>query len=219
MDTNEWSPNRQSESEEAVNVLIHGSGFALSVFGFFVLLASALWFGDLSHVAGSAVFASSLSMVYLSSTLYHGVQNAKLKRFFREVDHVCIYLLIAGTITFLALTVIKGAMCWAVLGIEWFLVVCGIALKLLFGVRHDRISVMFYIFAASIVFLGSQEMIDRFSFYQAALMASGCGFYLLGIPFYLMDQKYKFFHSVWHAFVLAGSLCHYFMALLIIPWP
>ena len=69
MDTNEWSPNRQSESEEAVNVLIHGSGFALSVFGFFVLLAMALWFGDLSHVAGSAVFAASLSMVYLSSTL------------------------------------------------------------------------------------------------------------------------------------------------------
>ena len=207
------TPNRQSRDEESVNVMIHGLGFVLSVPGFFLLLALSLFFGDAPLIAGSFIFGATLSMVFLASVLYHNTRNPTIKRFFRYLDHICIYLLIAGTVTFIALNAMEGLTTWFVVGLEWLIAIGGIVMKVYCGICRDRLSVLLYILAAGVVFIGVPDMLANFSSWPLGFMIGGCTLYLLGVPFYLLDQKYEYFHSVWHAFVLGGATCHYFMVL------
>ena len=131
--------------EEIVHALTHGIGLALSVAGLVVLVVAATLRGDAWHITGSAVFGTTLVLLYAASTLYHGIGAPRAKRILQRLDHVAIYLLIAGTYTPFALVSLRGAWGWALLAVIWTLALLGIVLELCIPGRVRRLSVSLYL--------------------------------------------------------------------------
>ena len=204
----------QSPREEAANVLIHGAGLGLSIAGLCVLVAAAARGGSAWHVVGSAVFGASLVILYLTSTLYHGLRGAHLKRVLRLLDHISIYILIAGSYTPFTLTVLRGALGWTLFGLVWGLAAAGIAVKAVFGFRYDVAATLGYILMGWLILIAIVPVVRALPAGGLALLGTGGGCYTLGIPFYFLDTRIRYFHSVWHLFVVAGSICHFFVVLL-----
>jgi hemolysin III len=209
-------PAAQSLREEIVNSIIHGIGFALSIGGFCVLIVSAVSRGTVWHVVSCAIFGSSLVSLYMISTLYHGLQGARTKQIFRRLDHICIYLLIAGSYTPFTLTFLRGGYGWAMFGFIWTLAGAGILVKGVFGPRFNVLSTGAYLVMGWLIVVAAKPMIEGFPLGGLILLATGGLCYTIGVPFYLLDHKVRYFHAVWHIFVLAGSISHFFTVLLFI---
>ncbi|MEG0693629.1 MAG: hemolysin III family protein, partial [Oscillospiraceae bacterium] len=146
------------------------------------------------------------------STLYHALTNDRAKKVFRALDHSTIYLLIAGTYTPYALVTIRGTMGWVVFGIVWGCAVIGIALNAISVERYKKISLALYLVSGWAAVLATKPIIDNLATNGLILMVLGGVFYTGGIVFYVM-KKYRYFHGIWHFFVLAGSIAHYFSIL------
>ncbi len=200
----------QSRGEELANALTHGSGLAASLFGLPPLLLLAANRGDLRQFAAACVFAVTLILLYAASTIYHAVppSRARTKEALRVLDHVAIYLLIAGTYTPFTLGVLRGTWGWTLFGIVWGLALAGILYKTVFRFRFPRLSTVLYLAMGwlAIVAVGPFARVLP----PAALgwLLAGGLCYTLGVPFYMRDSL-RFRHALWHLFVLAGSACHY----------
>ncbi|MFO7569068.1 MAG: hemolysin III family protein, partial [Smithellaceae bacterium] len=131
--------------EEIVNSITHGLGIALSAAALSLLLVYAGLYGTAVHVVSSAIFGTSLLLLYTSSTLYHSFRNPSVKRFFKILDHSCIYVLIAGTYTPFLLVSLEGPLGWTLFGIIWLIALIGIVLKIFFVHRFKIISTIAYI--------------------------------------------------------------------------
>lgn len=206
-----------TKKEEIINAVTHGIGATLSLAALVILIVMAALRGDAWHVVSLAIFGSTLVLLYMMSTIYHSLRPGRAKRFFRTMDHVSIYLLIAGSYTPILITSMRNPVGWTIFGLIWFLAATGILLKIFFAGRFSKLSFGLYLAMGWLVVLALKPVINAISLQTLIFLAAGGVTYTLGAVFYACDRL-PFNHAIWHVFVIGGSACHFFaFALGVIP--
>lgn len=199
--------------EETINAVTHGAGAVLGAAGLVVLVALAALRGDAWHVASCAIYGATLVLLFTSSTLYHSFRGPRVKHVFRVIDHSSIYLLIAGTYTPFLLVSLRGGWGWSLFGVVWGLALAGIAFQVFFVDRFRLAQTLIYLGMGWLVVVATRPLLQRVPLGGLLWLLAGGLFYTLGAVFYLW-KKLPYHHGIWHLFVLAGSICHYFAILL-----
>lgn len=199
----------RSIREEIANTLTHGLGVVLAVVGLVLLIFFAAGSRDVWRIVSCSVYGVTLVMLYSASTLYHSFRNPKIKRWFRVLDHACIYLLIAGTYTPFTLVTLRGPWGWSLFGIVWTLAACGLAFKLLYIDRFPVVSVTVYMLMGWMSVVAIKPMMERLPAEGLLWLVMGGLLYTIGVVFYVKGAKVRYAHAIWHLFVLGGSICHY----------
>lgn len=211
------APSRYSFGDEVASSVVHGIGIVLSIAGLAALVALSYRHGELRDVLASAVFGTTLVLLYTASTLYHAVPVAAAKPVLRTLDHIAIYLLIAGTYTPFTLIALPGPWGWSLFAAVWTMAALGSALELGPLRRYRKLSVLLYIGMGWVGMVAFKPLMAHLQAGGMALLLAGGVAYTLGVPFYLW-RKLPYHHSVWHCFVLAGSVLHYLAVLIyVIP--
>lgn len=208
---------RYAFGDELASSIVHGIGIVLSIGGLAALVALSAMHGGPRDVVASAVYGATLVLLYTASTLYHAVPVARAKPVLRTLDHIAIYLLIAGTYTPFTLIALPGRWGWSLFAAVWTLAALGSVLE--FGAlkRFRKLSVLLYIGMGWIGMIAFKPLMAHLQTGGMLLLVAGGLAYTLGVPFYLW-RRMPYHHSVWHAFVLAGSVLHYLAVLLyVIP--
>ncbi len=203
---------RYSLGEEIFNSVSHGVGGLLAIAGTVVLIVLSALQKDPWKVVSSSVFGASLIMLYVMSTLYHAITNEKAKGVMRIMDHITIFLLIAGTYTPLTLVALRGAVGWVLFGLIWGVSVLGIVLNAIDLEKFRKISLVCYIAMGWGIVFAIKPLIEALPKISLIFLLTGGLAYSVGVIFYAI-KKVKYFHSVWHLFTIAGSVFHYFAIL------
>jgi hemolysin III len=208
---------RQTLGEEIASSVIHGIGVVLAIAGLAVLSASAATHGNAWHVVGCAIFGTTLVLLYVASTLYHSIPVPRVKQALRMLDHAAIYLLIAGTYTPFCLVSLRGPWGWSLLGVVWGLALVGVASRAALSKRLPAVSVAVYVLMGWAVLVAAGPLRRQLSSGGLTLLVAGGVLYTAGLAFYGW-RRLPYHHAVWHAFVLGGSVLHFFAVLLyVIP--
>jgi len=194
--------------EEVANSLSHGAGLVAAVVATPFLITDAARRGNGAFLIGASVFAATVLLLYLGSTLYHALPAGRAKRVFRVVDHCAIYLLIAGTYTPFTLGVLFGAWGWSLLALVWSLAAIGITLEVTGGPRHPALSLALYLGMGWLVLVAIRPLSLHLPAAGLIWLAAGGLAYTLGVVFYTA-KGLRFGHLVWHLFVLTGTFCHF----------
>jgi hemolysin III len=198
--------------EEIANAVTHGIGALLSIAGLVVLIVAAATRGNAWAVVSFTVFGSSAVLLYTMSTVYHAVSAPRAKNILEILDHSCIYLLIAGTYTPFALTVLRPSVGWWIFGVVWGSAVLGIAIKPFLVKRARFLSTLAYILMGWIVVFAWKPLNAAVGSTTIVYLVLGGLSYTVGAVFYLMKGR-RWMHAVWHLFVLAGTTLHFFSVL------
>ncbi len=209
----EGSGAQYSLREEIAHSATHGLGSVLSVVGLFALVVTAERSGDVRHVVAAIVYGLTLVLLYLASTLYHSIPHPRAKRILKVIDHSAIYLLIAGTYTPFTLISLRGGLGWTLFGLVWGLALLGIALKVAAIGRFRWLSIVLYLGMGWLAVVVLRPLVDAVSPAGVRLVFLGGVAYTLGVLFYTW-RRLPYHHAVWHLFVLAGSVLHFFAVLL-----
>jgi hemolysin III len=201
----------QSVGEEIANSLSHGAGLVAALVAMPFLIGHAARTGSGAFLLGANVFASTVLLLYLGSTLYHALPAGDAKHVFRVIEHSAIYLLIAGTYTPFTLGVLRGAWGWSLLALVWGLAAVGVILEVTGGLRHPGLSLVLYLGMGWLVVVAIQPLWLRMQPAGLAWLVAGGIAYTAGVGFYAA-KRLRYGHLVWHLFVLAGTACH-FMAV------
>ena len=204
--------NNQTLGEEIANAISHGIGELLSIAGAAVAIVYACFVSDAIGIVSASIYGFSLILLYAVSTIYHSLANNRAKAVFRVLDHCSIFVLILGTDTPVYLSLIRGALGWTLFGITAFLTALGIVLNSINIKKFTKISMVLYVLMGWLVVIAFGKMLKIVPSEGIALLVSGGICYTIGIIFYKM-KKTRFMHSVWHLFVLGGSVLHYFFVL------
>ena len=194
--------------EELANSLTHGVGLVLSLGGLYALVVITGRSGLSEQAIGCVTYGASLVLLYAASTLYHGWRNDETKRFLLVLDHIGIYALIAGSYTPLALIPLRGPRGWALLVLVWGFALAGSVVKVR---RLDRLhedSPLAYVAMSWMGLAVFGQILATLPWGEVLWLLGGGGFYMGGLYFFINDDK-RFHHTIWHLFVLAGSICHY----------
>ncbi len=202
-----------SLGEEIANSASHGVGVIAALVGTPFLILTAARHGGVSDVVGASVFAASVLLLYLASTLYHALPRNRAKHVFRILDHSAIFLLIAGTYTPFTLGLLRGAWGWTLFGLVWTIAVLGIVLKAVAGVRYPRLSTVLYVVMGWVALIAIRPLWVRMPLPAWGWVLAGGVAYTAGIAFYATDRRVRYGHFVWHLFVLVGTVCHFFAVL------
>jgi hemolysin III len=198
------------------NAITHGIGAVLAVAGAVYLIAASTR-GTIRLVVSCSVFASTLVLVYICSTLYHSLVRTRARHVFHVLDHSSIYLLIAGTYTPFTLISLHGSLGWSIFGVEWALAAAGVVFKSFAVDRFAVASALVYLFQGWFVVIVALPLLHAIGWHGILWMGAGGLAYTLGIFFFALDRL-RYFHATWHIFVLAGSVAHYFAILFyVIP--
>ncbi len=200
-------------AEELANVVTHGIGAALSTAALVVLVVMASTRGDVWRVISLSIYGSTLMLLYLCSTLYHSFRHPRIKRYFHLMDHLSIYLLIAGTYTPITLVLMRGPWGWTLFGLIWGMAAGGILAKIFLFGRLRWVSVVFYLAMGWLILIAVRPMLQMLPSGLVGWIAAGGVFYTLGVIFYSL-KRLRYHHAIWHLFVLAGSFCHFVGMLL-----
>lgn len=203
---------RYSIGEEIANAITHGIGALLSIAGLAVLVSFAALYGDAWHVVSTSIFGATLVLLYAASTVYHSVWHHPTKRILQRLDHSAIFLLIAGTYTPFALVNMRGPWGWTLFGIIWSMALLGIALQVFPRRRNERLSLVLYLGMGWMAVAAIKPFLAGVETGGLILLLIGGLFYSLGVIFYVWQQL-KYHHAIWHGFVLAGSVFHFFAVL------
>ena len=205
--------NNFSFVEEVWHSITHGIGFVLSIVALSILVAFASIKGSVIAIVSVAIYGATLIILYGSSTLYHAVTHTNVKRLMQKFDHSAIYFLIAGTYTPLLLVAIGGVEGWTIFTIEWSIAIIGITLKFLYPNHFELLSLVAYVVMGWLIVVileTFKNSIDPVGFW---LVVAGGVAYTGGIIFYVKDHI-NYFHTIWHLFVILGSVLHFFAVLL-----
>lgn len=203
----------QSHAEEIANSSSHAVGLLAALIGTPVLIVHAVRGGDAAFIVGVTIFATTIILLYLASTLYHALPAGRAKRVFRVLDHSSIFLLIAGTYAPFSLGVLRGAWGWTLFGLVWFLAVGGVVFKAVGKASHPILSTGLYLLMGWLVVIAVDPMVTRVPLAGLLWLLAGGLFYTAGVAFYATDSRLRFGHLAWHLFVMAGTACHYFAVL------
>lgn len=193
--------------------MVHGAALLASIAALPVLVLRAAASGHAAQLVGSVVFGAMLVLLYLSSTMYHAWRPGHTKHVLRIVDHSAIYLLIAGTYTPFMLGPLRGAWGWSLLTIIWTLAALGIVAKCTLGARLSRLSTILYVAMGWLVVIALRPMLTHVTPAGLAWLLAGGLCYTGGVAFYVTDHRVRYGHALWHAFVAAGSACHFIAVL------
>ncbi len=210
---------RFSFKEELANTISHGIGAAFAIVGLVLLVVFSVKYGTVNHVVSFSIYGATLTLLYLSSTLNHGLKKGRAKEFFHNFDQIAIFLLIAGTYTPIALVALKGDWGWTMFGIQWGFALTGIIVKIFAPNKFEQGVNIFFIIAYIVmgwlllfflppIFRNIPGMGILFIFIGGACYSVGTIFFKL--------NKLAYAHLIWHIFVIAGSACHWVSAMVYI---
>ncbi len=195
-----------AKSEERLNTLTHALGLILAIVGLIFLLIKA---EGATVTLSVAVYGGTLILMYLASTLYHGITHHKVRQWLKMLDHSAIYLLIAGTYTPFMLVTLNN---WiGTLGaiVIWSLAVAGLVFKWVFKHRAPKLSLALYLLMGWLVVVLIYPLYRALPGAGLVLLLAGGICFSVGVVFYAAKHR-KYTHAVWHLFVLAGTGCHFF---------
>ena len=199
--------------EEIANSLTHGLGTGLAVAALVILVAFAVLEHDGYKLASAIVYGIALVLQYAASTLYHAVPQPRAKHVFKILDHCGIYLLIAGTYTPFCLVTLRETNGWWLLAVIWGLAIVGIALEAFWVYRPRWVSVVLFLGMGWMVVTSIGPLVDNLASGGLWLLVAGGLAYTVGTAFYVLERIH-YMHAVWHLWVLAGSVLHFFAVLL-----
>ena len=198
---------------EYSNTITAGVGMLLSILGFISIIFIGLEYGSHWNLVCSIVYGTTLVLLHTSSTLYHGTMNAKIKKKFRLMDQSCIYLLIAGTYTPIALINLYGSFGFTILSIIWLLSITGVFLKIKNIQPFKNFEVCLCLFMGWFALIGIRELMNAMDINGMILIFVGGLFFSLGVFFYI-SKTLRYSHAIWHLFYISGCICHYFTIVL-----
>ncbi len=204
---------KYSIREEVAHAVTHGIGTCLSLAGLVLLSVKAARYGSSWHLVAGCVYASTLVLMYASSTLYHALTGARTKRVFQILDHAAIYLLIAGTYTPFTLITLRGPWGWTLFGLVWGLAVGGTLFEIFLQGRFKKLSLLLYLCLGWLAVVAIKPLLTSLPTGGLLLLLAGGLAYSGGAAFYSW-RSLRYHHAIWHAFVLLGSLSHFFCILL-----
>ncbi len=204
--------NRQTPGEEIANSISHGLGALLAIAGMPILIVWATMHGDALSIVSASLYGLSLILLYLFSTLYHSITNQTGKRVLQVFDHSSIFILILGTYIPVTLGLLRGWLGWTLFGINAAVAVLGITLNAVSVRRFHKLSLVLYLLSGWSVLPAIKPVAALLDLPGFVLVLAGGLFYTIGVIFYRKEEV-RYMHLVWHLFVLAGSLCHYFFVL------
>ena len=196
------------ETSERFNTITHLLGASASVFGTLILLFIAIEESDPWKIVGYSIYGASLTLLYLASTLYHAL-NGKLKSFFKKVDHLAIYLLIAGSYTPFLLGPLRETIGWSVFITVWSLAGLGFIIEFIPWDKKRILPIILYLGMGWFAVFLAKPMVEALTLNGFMWIVAGGLLYTGGVAFYLFDHIHRYAHGVWHLFVLAGSVSHY----------
>jgi hemolysin III len=203
--------------EEIANSVIHGIGFILAVAALSAMVFFSAMRGTAWHIVACSVYGTTLVLLFASSTLYHSLPWPRTKAVLKIIDHSAIYLLIAGTYTPFLLISLRGPWGWSLFGIIWGLALVGVVFKVFFAGRFKLFSTLVYIGMGWMAVVAIRPLYLGLPRGGLLWLVAGGVLYTAGTIFYL-GRRIPFNHAIWHAFVLAGSLCHFLSVMLyVIP--
>ena len=191
----------------------HGLACLLAVAALPILVQRAAERGGTASVVAASLFASTMIVLYLVSTLYHALPIGRAKAWLNRLDHACIYVFIAGSYMPFVFGVLKGAWGWALFGVVWAAAALGVSAKLFDRLKHPLWSTGLYVAMGWVAVVAAVPLLDRMSGAGVAWLVAGGLSYTAGAVVYLFDSKLRYAHFVWHLFVIGGSTCHFFAAL------
>ncbi len=197
---------------ERFNGYSHFIGMVLACVGAFYLVSIAIAQNDIWKIVGFSIYGAMLILLYSVSTLYHS-SKGRAKDLFRQLDYISIYLMIAGTYTPFTLITLRGAWGWSLFGVIWGLAVIGIIQEIYLGKKTRRYSLMIYPLMGWLIVIAIRPLIEKLSPAGMWWLAAGGLSYTFGILFFLLDEKVKHFHGVWHLCVLGGSAAQFICLL------
>lgn len=193
---------------EKINSFLHGLGILFGLISMPILIMNARSETNEAGYIGAIIYACCFLMVFVSSTLYHGLQRPRTKQVLQVIDHISIYFLIAGTYTPIILIFVNNTFGITLLIVLWALTLLGIVFKIFFTGRFEMLSIALYIMMGWILFTDSQTFFKDMPGSIIALITIGGVLYCFGVIFYAW-HKYRYHHAIWHLCVLAAAICHY----------
>lgn len=203
----------QTLGEEIANSVSHGLGLLAAVAAFPILAIVTYQRGSVQELVAVSIFAITMVAMYLTSMLYHALPASRAKQVFQILDHAAIYLLIAGTYTPFTLGVLRGAWGWTLFGLIWSLAVCGVVFKILHGTKYPRASTWLYLAMGWLIVLAAKMAWELIPAWGLFWLAAGGLAYTVGTLFYAYGERFRYFHFIWHLFVMTGTVCHFIAVL------
>ncbi len=201
-----------TKKEEIANAITHGIGALLSVAALVLLIVYAAIEGNAWHVVSFTIFGATMLLLYTSSTLLHSFKPGKVKDLFEIFDHSSIYFFIAGTYTPFVLIAVQGGLGWTLFGIVWGLAIAGTVFKTFFVKKYMHASTFLYILMGWLIVFAWSPLSTSMSAEGLRFLVVGGVLYTVGAIFY-MWRGFRYHHAVWHIFVLAGSVAHFFAVM------
>lgn len=200
---------QQSVLEERLNAWTHALGALLGITGLVLLISFTKHKSDWS-LFSVILYGLSIILLFSASTLYHSVKGEKRKHYFRIIDHISIYLLIAGTYTPVTLIGLSESLGWQLFWIVWAIAGFGLILKLFFTGKFEIFSTLLYLIMGWLIVFDFSNLSNVIGSNGVLLLFAGGLFYTVGIIFYIFE-RIPYNHVIWHLFVLGGAICHYLM--------
>jgi len=208
----------QTEAEELANSITHGVGLVLSVIGWVALMVLAYLFGDAWHLFSCGIYGGTLVFLYGASTCYHSARQPRAKRILRIVDHVAIFLLIAGTYTPFTMIFLRDGFGWIVLSLVWGIAIVGLLFKIFSQRRFHWSATAIYLLMGWVSVLFIDPMLQAIPLGALLWLLAGGLAYTVGVIFFGWHGL-PYSHAIWHVFVLVGSITHYCAVLFyVLPW-
>lgn len=204
-----------SKREEIANAIIHGIGVFLSIAALVILIVSSVIHGTAWHVVSFTLFGATMVLLYTSSTLVHGFPAGRAKDVFEIMDHSAIYFFIAGTYTPFLFLAVKGPLGWTLFGIVWGLAIAGTVFKAYFVKRFLHTSTLLYVVMGWLMVFAWKPLLENVSTQGLIYLAIGGVLYTVGAVFYVW-RGFTYHHAVWHIFVLAASILHFFAVMTLL---
>jgi hemolysin III len=204
--------NLYRPSEELANSITHGIGFLIGIAVLVLLVVFSVSRKGTWEIVSCSVYGTTFILLYLGSTLYHSARNPRIRAVFKVVDHSAIYLLIAGTYTPLVLVPLRGALGWSLFGVIWGCALIGIVFKIFFTGRFKAVSLISYLVMGWLCVGAIKPLFCELTTAGFVFLVAGGLCYSVGAIFYAW-KSLPWSHAIWHLFVLAGSLCHFFSIL------
>ncbi|RCW77244.1 PAQR family membrane homeostasis protein TrhA [Saliterribacillus persicus] len=202
-----------SKKEEIANSVTHGIGMILSIAALVILIVLATLKGTVWHIVSFTLFGSTMFLLYTSSTLLHALPKGRAKNVFEVLDHSSIYFFIAGTYTPFLFVVVKGVQGWTLFGIVWGLAIAGTIFKAYFVKRFVVVSTLLYVVMGWLIVFTWGPLTENLHPNGILLLALGGILYTFGAVFYVW-RGFRYHHALWHLFVLAASILHFFCVIL-----
>lgn len=199
----------QSPREELWNTVTHGIGAILGILGLVLLIVKDTEKSTYSLLS-AIIYGVSIIVLFSASTAYHYIKDEKRKHTFRILDHISIYLLIAGTYTPVLLITLEQSLGWTLFAVIWGIAAFGVVLKLFFTGRFETFSTLLYLVMGWLIVFDFSSLSSLMDSNGIFLLGAGGFAYTAGIIFYIVE-KIPYNHVIWHFFVLAGAICHFLM--------